>query len=45
MKKGMAQGGPECLYNVRKISESGRPEPDTIGVAKLSFTPWQFEII
>jgi hypothetical protein len=44
--KGMAQGGPECLYNVRKtLSESGRPEPDTIRVAKLSFTIWQFEII
>ena len=43
--KAMARGGPECLYNVRKTSESGRPEPDTIRVAKLTFTLWQFETI
>jgi len=43
--KAMARGRPECLYNVRKTSESGRPEPDIIRVAKLTFTLWKFEII
>jgi len=44
--KAKDRGDPECLYNVRKtLSESGWPETDTIRVAKLSFTLWQFEII
>jgi len=42
--KAMARGGPECLYNVPKTYESGRPEADTTRVAKLTFMLWQFQI-
>lgn len=45
----MLKGWPKEVRNVyttfERQSESGRPEPDIIRVAKLNFTLWQFEII